>query len=85
LDDFVDRFALRISSFDKKTIAETKHLVNIASLPPDSEISPEWGAFLTSLGRPAFQDRLKKLMDSGFHRPGDVENRLGHYVGQLNS
>lgn len=83
LDDFVDGLAKRIASFDKQAIAETKRLVNIASLPPDSEISPEWGAFLGSLGRTAAQERIKKLMDRGFHRPGDVESRLGHYVGQL--
>jgi enoyl-CoA hydratase/carnithine racemase len=83
LDDFVDRLAKRIASFDKQAIAETKRLVNIASLPPDSEILPEWGAFLGSLGRTAAQQRIKKLMDRGFHRPGDVENRLGYYVGQL--
>ena len=83
LDDFVDRLAKRIASFDKQAIAATKHLVNIASLPANSEISPEWEAFLNSLGRPASQERIKKLMDRGFHKPGDVENRLGYYVGQL--
>jgi enoyl-CoA hydratase/carnithine racemase len=83
LNDFVDRLAKRIASFDKQAIAETKRLVNIASLPADSEISPEWGAFLHSLGRPGAQERIRKLMARGFHRPGDVENRLGHYLGQL--
>ena len=83
LDDFVDRLAKRIASFDKQAIAEIKRLVNVASLPADSEISPEWGVFIDSLGRPAAQERIKKLMALGFHRPGDVENRLGHYLGQL--
>jgi enoyl-CoA hydratase/carnithine racemase len=83
LDDFVDRLAKRLASFDKKAIAATKHLVNIASLPSDSEISGEWQAFLDSLARPAAQERIKRLMDHGFHAPGDVENRLGFYVGQL--
>jgi enoyl-CoA hydratase/carnithine racemase len=83
LDGFVDRLARRIASFDKQAIAETKRLVNVASLPPDSEILPEWSAFLDSLGRDAAQQRIKKLMEQGFHKPGDVENRLGHYVGQL--
>jgi hypothetical protein len=23
------------------------------------------------------------LMEHGFHKPGDVENRLGYYMGQL--
>ena len=75
--------AKRIASFDKQAIAETKRLVNKASLPPDSEIEPEWDAFITSLGRPATQARINTLMERGFHKPGDVETRLGYYVGQL--
>jgi enoyl-CoA hydratase/carnithine racemase len=83
LDSFVDGLAMRIASFDKQAIADTKRLVDAASLPPDAEIAPEWDAFIASLGRPATQARIKALMARGFHRPGDVENRLGHYVGGL--
>ena len=50
---FVEALAMRIASFDKQAIAETKRLVDVASLPPDAEIKPEWDAFLASLGRPA--------------------------------
>jgi enoyl-CoA hydratase/carnithine racemase len=83
LDSFVEDLALRIASFDKQAIAETKRLVNIASLPQDAEIVPEWDAFIASVGRPASQTRFKALMERGFHRAGDVENRLGYHVGQL--
>ncbi len=83
LDDFVEALALRISSFDKQAIAETKRLVNVNSLPPDSEIAPEWDAFLAALGRPAAQDRIKTLLERGLQTPGDVETRLGHHVGLL--
>jgi enoyl-CoA hydratase/carnithine racemase len=83
LDGFVEALAMRIASFDKDAIAETKRLVDVASLPSDEEIAPEWGAFLAALARPASQSRIKALMARGFHRPGDVENRLGFYVGQL--
>jgi enoyl-CoA hydratase/carnithine racemase len=83
LDDFVEAMAQRIASFDKHAIAETKRLVNVASLPPDSEILPEWDSFMTSLARPGAQARIKKLLDRGFHKPGDVETRLGYHVGQL--
>src|SRR5580704_11793492 len=83
LDGFVDALALRIASFDKHAIAETKNFVNVASLPPDAEIAPEWDACLASIQRPAAQTRINKLMERGFHKPGDVENRLGYYVGQL--
>lgn len=83
LDGFVDALARRMATFDKQAIADTKHLVNIASLPADADIAPEWDAFIASLQRPATQARIKTLMERGFHKPGDAENRLGHYVGQL--
>lgn len=83
LDGFVEALAMRVASFDKDAIAETKRLVDVASLPPDEEIKPEWGAFIAALGRPASQTRIKALMARGFHRAGDVENRLGFHVGQI--
>jgi enoyl-CoA hydratase/carnithine racemase len=83
LDDFVDALADRIASFDKWAIANTKRLVNAASLPPDVEMAAGWEACLTSIARPAAQESFKKLFEQGFHKPGDVEDRLGFYVGQL--
>ena len=83
LDAFVDALATRIASFDKQAISETKRFADVASLPPDFEIAPEWDVCLASIMRPAAQERIKKLMDQGFHRTGDVENRLGYHVGQL--
>ena len=85
LDAFVDRLATRIASFDKQAIAETKHMVNINSLPADAEIAPEWDAFTASLARPAAQARIRTLFERGFHKPGDVETRLGYHVGRLGS
>ena len=85
LDGFVEALAMRIASFDKQAIAETKRLVDVSSLPPDLEIKPEWDAFVASLERPASQNRIRRLMERGFHRAGDVENRLGFHVGQLGS
>jgi enoyl-CoA hydratase/carnithine racemase len=83
LDGFVDQLARRIASFDKWAIANTKRLVSEASLPPNVEISAGWDACMTSIGRPTAQDRIKTLFEQGFHRPGDAEDRLGFYVGQL--
>jgi len=85
LDPFVDALATRIASFDKQAIAETKRLVNVNSLPSDAEIAPEWDAFLSAVGRPAAQARIRMLFDRGFHKPGDVETRLGYHVGLLGS
>lgn len=83
LDEFVDALATRIASFDKWAIANTKRLVNAASLPPDVEIAAGWEACMTSISRPAAQESLRKLFDRGFQEPGDVEDRLGFHVGQL--
>ena len=58
LDGFVDALARRIASFDKQAIADTKHLVNVASLPADVDIAPEWDAFIASVQRPAAQWRI---------------------------
>src|SRR5467141_2871729 len=83
LDAFVESLARRIASFDKQAISETKRFVDVASLPPDFEIAPEWDVCLASIARPAAQKRIGRLMELGLHQPGDVENRLGHYVGEL--
>jgi len=82
LDAFVEALATRIANFDKWAIANTKRLVN-TSLPQDVELGAGWDACLASLGRPAAQNGIRALMGRGFHKPGDVEDRLGYYLGQL--
>jgi len=82
LDDYVDALATRIARFDKWAIGETKRLVN-ASLPPDVELGAGWDACINSLGRPAAQQGIKALIAEGFHKPGDIEERLGFHLGQL--
>jgi len=82
LDAFVEALATRIAKFDKWAIAQTKRLVN-TSLPPDVELGAGWDACIASLGRPAAQEGIKALIARGFHKPGDVENRLGFYLGQI--
>jgi enoyl-CoA hydratase/carnithine racemase len=82
LDAYVEAIATRISKFDKWAIANTKRLVN-TSLPPDVELGAGWDACMASLGRPEVQNAIKELTARGFHKPGDVENRLAYYIGQL--
>src|ERR1700727_2193246 len=48
LDQCVAAFATRIASFDRWAIANTKRLVNTASLPADVEIAAGWDACITS-------------------------------------
>jgi enoyl-CoA hydratase/carnithine racemase len=82
LDGHVEALATRIAKFDKWAIGQTKRLVN-ASLSPDVEIGAGWDACIGSLSRPAAQNGIKALMDLGFHKPGDVEDRLGYHLGKL--
>ena len=84
LDAYVEALATRIAKFDKWAIAQTKRLVN-TSLPPDVELGAGWDACIASLGRPAAQDGIKALIARGFHKPGDVEDRLGYYLGETQS
>jgi enoyl-CoA hydratase/carnithine racemase len=80
LDGFVDALATRIASFDRRAIAETKKLVDLASMPPDAEMQPGWDAFIESVQRPAAQARLQALVKKGLQTPGDVEKNLGRHT-----
>ena len=73
----VDDYFLNHSDFLAK-------LEDLTALPAGPTGLPPWPDFLVpSLGRPAAQDAIKALMARGFHKPGDVETRLGYYVGQI--
>src|SRR6516165_9513379 len=52
LDSFVEALAMRIASFDKQAIAATKHLVDIASLPPTRISRPSGTPFSPLQGAP---------------------------------
>jgi enoyl-CoA hydratase/carnithine racemase len=80
LDRFVDALATRIASFDRQAIIDTKRLVNLASMPPDSEMQPGWDVFVASVQRPGAQARLRALLEKGLQQPGDIEKNLGHYT-----
>ncbi|MDP9811513.1 enoyl-CoA hydratase/carnithine racemase [Rhizobium tibeticum] len=83
LDAFVDALATRISGFDRQAIADTKRLVDFASLPSDPEIGAGWDAFITAVQRPVAQENIGKLMKMGLQTNADIEARLGHYTQTL--
>jgi enoyl-CoA hydratase/carnithine racemase len=83
LEAYVEALATRIASFDRWAIANTKRLVNDASLPPEVEIRAGWDTFLASFKRPAAQEKIKALLEQGLQAPGDAEDRLGYHLGQL--
>ncbi|WP_260687481.1 enoyl-CoA hydratase/isomerase family protein [Rhizobium laguerreae] len=83
LDPFVDSLAARISGFDRGAIADTKRLVDFASLPTDPEIGAGWDAFISSVQRPVAQKNIGRLMELGLQTNPDIESRLGHYTQTL--
>src|SRR5712691_7460074 len=52
-ENFVDRFARRVSRFDREALADIKRFVNNVSLPPDEEFPPQLDALGRALARPA--------------------------------
>jgi enoyl-CoA hydratase/carnithine racemase len=80
LDAFVDAFARRLASFDKRAIAETKRFVDGPTQPALSEFEAGMKAYFTSAQRPATRQRIKKLVDTGLQQRGAVELNLGKYV-----
>ena len=85
LDPFVDALAARISGFDRQAIADTKRLVDFASLPSDPEIGAGWDAFISSVQRPVAQKNIGRLMEMGLQTDPDIEARLGHYTQTLSN
>jgi enoyl-CoA hydratase/carnithine racemase len=82
-EDFIDRFARRVSTFDRPALADIKHFVNQISLPADDEFPPQMDAFWRAVARPVPQARASKAFDDGLQQRSDVELRLGKYVGQF--
>jgi enoyl-CoA hydratase/carnithine racemase len=85
LDGFVDRLARRLAGFEKQAIAEVKHFVDIASLPPDAELVPALDAFRASLARPSAQSRIAALAATGLQTRSDTELHLAHHVALYTS
>jgi len=83
LAEFVDMFARRIAGFDKEAIADTKALLDWASLPPDEEFGPGLAAFFRTSGRPENAARVRYLLENGLQTPGGVELDLGRAVGEF--
>lgn len=93
-DSAVDDYFLNHSDLT----AELKDLTSLPAGPTGLPPRPNFLVRLTRLpvasvalirgratgnGRPAAQNGIKALMAHGFHKRGDVENRLGYYLGQI--
>jgi enoyl-CoA hydratase/carnithine racemase len=84
LDAFVDNFARRVASFEKRPLELAKKLVNArAGIPSEAE---RWGsnqAFMGTTSWPETKVMIGKLLEKGLQQEGDFELRLGEHVGHV--
>jgi enoyl-CoA hydratase/carnithine racemase len=73
LDDFVDALARRISSFDKRSIAAAKKLVNAGSLPSADQFLDAFSSFGTALTWPETQKKVQELLNRGLQKNSAFE------------
>ena len=83
LDAFVDAFARRIASFERRAIAAAKNLVNQVSLPSADRLLDALNSFQTALTWPEAQRRIQVLLERGLQRERDFENRWPALLGTL--
>src|SRR5436190_8174924 len=83
LDGFVDAFARRIASFDRRAIAAAKNLINQVSLPSADRLLDALNSFQTALGWPETQQRIQALLKRGLQREDDFEHRWPALLGTL--
>ena len=83
LDGFVDEFARRIASFDRRPIAMAKGLINNVSLPSLDRLLDGHNAFGTTLTWPETQRRVQALFERGLQQEGELEYRFGAHLATL--
>src|SRR5260221_2669643 len=83
LDDFVDVLARRIASFDRRSIAAAKNLINQGSLPGADRLLDALSGFQTALTWPEAQRRVRALLKRGLQQDADFERRWPEVLGRL--
>lgn len=81
LDGFVDAFARRAASFDRRPIATAKRLIDRSTLPETGHPLESQAQFGAALTWPEPQKRVAKLFERGLQQRGDFELRFGHNLG----
>jgi enoyl-CoA hydratase/carnithine racemase len=83
LDGFVDVLARRIASFDRRSIAAAKNLINQISLPYADHLLDALNSFQTALTWRETQQRIQALLRRGLQRQDDIEKRWPSLLGNL--
>lgn len=81
LDAFVERFATRVASFDRRLIAAAKDIINQrAGLAQPDDLAASQRKFFETATWQGSQARLASLLQRGLQQYGDFELRLGEHL-----
>jgi enoyl-CoA hydratase/carnithine racemase len=83
LDGFVEVLARRIASFDQRSIAAAKNLINQDSLPSADRLLDALNSFQNALTWPESRQRIQALLKLGLQRDVDFEKRWPALLGTL--
>jgi enoyl-CoA hydratase/carnithine racemase len=84
LDEFVHKFALRISRFDQVVTGQAKTLVNErVTRPLLKHMNESRAAYIQTASRPERKAIIEKLWAWGFQQQGDFEYNIGAYLNEI--
>jgi enoyl-CoA hydratase/carnithine racemase len=84
LDAFVDNFARRVASFEKRALELGKKLVNArAGIPSEADRWSSNHAFIGTTTWPETKAKIGELLEKGLQQDGDFELRLGEQIGHV--
>jgi enoyl-CoA hydratase/carnithine racemase len=83
MDGFVDVLARRIASFDRRSIAAAKSLINQVSLPSADRLLDALNSFQNALTWPETQRRVQTLLKLGLQHDGEFEKRWPEVLATL--
>jgi enoyl-CoA hydratase/carnithine racemase len=83
LDGFVDALARRIASFDRRSIAAAKRLVNRGALPSADQFLDAFNSFGVALRWPETEKKVQKLLEHGLQEDAQFEKRWPEILGTL--
>jgi enoyl-CoA hydratase/carnithine racemase len=83
-ENFIERFAQRVASFDKRAITEIKHLVNIRhDLPTAQELDESMKIFFSAYNWEGPPKRIPILTKHGHGTYSDLELNYGKVLGEI--
>jgi enoyl-CoA hydratase/carnithine racemase len=82
-ESWIDAFARRIASFDKRALSAAKDLVNRHTVPNAEDQVQSQKTFYSALGWDGYRERGPKLRAKGIGQRGDLELNFGDHLQQL--